>query len=911
MAGLHWRCACAHAIVLGAALLFPPDGFAQTTGATLHGRVTDEQGAVLPGAAVIVGNVETGVERPLITDTRGHYRAAALPPGRYRIRIELGSFAPYVREGLTLTIAQEATVDAVLKLASVQESVTITAATPLVETTNSTIGTTITRAQLETLPIASRNFTNLAQTAPGVTGVGGGGVNAGGQLNRNNSFLVDGASNDDNVVTGTRGGFSLEAVREYVVMANQFAAEYGQASGAIVSIVTRSGTNQVQGRGFVLSRSDNLDAQDPFSKAQGSGKAPFSQQRFGGFFGGPVVRDRMHYFGSYEGLRQEETSVVTSPLVPMNEREIPHDDNGDQFFVKTDNQIGRGHSVSVRYRMDKEDNLGNSIGGFDTRERGLDTISRDQDVVANHAAVFTARALNELRFQFSRRKIDYDPTRFSPPGSPAVNRPSGNFGKASNMPQGRREDRAEFINNFSYSRGAHDMKTGFDINLIRVNSYFFNNVDGTFQFRTDARFNPADLLTYPIQFTQNVGDPNLHRVNDLYSAFVQDAWRVRSNVTLNLGLRYDTETAFKQAAGVPDDRDNFAPRLGVVWDPFRDGKTAVRGGYGIYYDQAFLNITGNIMLARRFVGVTIVNPGYPDPRSRGSEAPASKPSTTVASDEIQTPNTTQVTAGIKRELVSGLALSADAVRGRGRNLFNGPDINYPDPGTSVRPNPDFLRIQQYQTNGNSWYNALLIGLERRTGRGPRFGLSYTLSKQARDVEDFGFQAADMSNRAAEKARANNDRRHQVVANATWALPAGFQIGALFQARSGLPWNITTGTDNNRDTITTTDRPDLVNPNGNPRDPSTYRIGFTGRAGTLPRNFATGPGFATLDARLSKFLGLPGSKRLELFVEAFNLANRANLGLPTGNLSSASFGDSRALATGATPRQVELGFRFDF
>ena len=619
----------------------------------------------------------------------------------------------------------------------------------------------------------------------------------------------------------------------------------------------------------------------------------------------------VHYFGSYEGLRQEETSVVTSPLVPVSEREIPHPDNGDQFFIKTDNEMGSGHSLAARYRMDRENDIANNIGGFDTKERGLDTIRRDQDVVANHTAVFTARALNELRFQVSRRNIDFDPTRYSPLLSPAVNRPSGNFGKASNMPQGRREDRFQFINNFSYSRGSHDVKTGFDISFIRVKSYFFNNVDGTFSFRTDAPFNPADLATYPFQFTQNVGDANLQRVNDLYAGFVQDTWRIRSNLTFNMGLRYDTETAFKEAAGVPDDRNNFAPRLGVVWDPFRDGKTAVRGGYGVYYDQAFLNITGNVMLARRFVGVTILNPGYPDPRSRGSEAPPSKPSTTVASSEVETPNTTQVSLGIKRELVSAFAVSADAVHSRGRNLFNGPDINYADPVTGIRPNPDFLRIQQYQTNGSSWYNALLLGIERRASHGPRFGISYTLSKQVRDVEDFGFQAADMANRSAEKARANNDRRHQFVANATWALPAGFQVGALFQARSGLPWNVTTGTDNNRDTITTTDRPDLANPSGNPNDRSTYFAGFTGRAGNLPRNFGTGSGFAVLDARLSKFVNLTGQRRLEAFVEAFNIANRANLGLPTGNLSSASFGEPRTLAIGATPRQIELGFRFDF
>lgn len=891
-------------------LIAHTSALAQTTTATLQGTVADDQGLVLPGATATISNVETGFTRTVTTDERGWYRVPALPPGRYALRVELNGFVTHLRQNLGLTIGQEATVNVSLKLAGLQESVIITAETPLVETSKSTIGTTITRAQLDSLPLAGRNFTTLAQTAPGVTGVGGGGVNAAGQLSRNNSFLIDGASNDDNVVASTRGGFSLEAVREYVVMANQFAAEFGQASGVVVNVLTRSGTNALTGRGFVFHRDDSFDAQDPFSKAQGSGMAPFSQQRFGGFMGGPITRDRMHFFGSYEGLREARTAVVTSPLVPVGEREVPNNTKGHQYFIKTDNQLRGGQSVAVRYRFDGEKELGDGIGGFDTRSLGLDAYRRDQDVVTNHTAVFTARALNEFRFQFSRRNVWWDPDDYSPPGTPNIVRPSGNFGKASNMPQGRREHRYQFIENFTYTRGAHDLKTGFDVSLITVNSYFYNNVDGTFRFNTDAPFNPNDLSTYPFQFTQNIGDPNLHRANNLYSFFVQDSWRIRSNVTINAGLRYDLETAFKEAAGVANDTNNIGPRLGVVWDPFDDGRTAIRGGYGLYYDQAFLNITGNIMLARRFEGVTITNPGYPDPRSRGSLAPASAPSTTIASEDSDTPNTRQFSVGVKREVWSGLAISVDGVTGRGYNLFNAPDINYPDPVTRRRPNPSFLRVIQYQTNGNSWYKALLVGLERRSGRGPLFGVSYTLSKQERDVEDFGFQAQDMNDRGAEKALAGNDRRHQLVVNFTWALPAGFQVGAVAQARSGLPWNITTGTDSNGDTITN-DRPDLANPNGDPRDPSTYFATFTSRVGNLPRNFAIGPRFFTVDARVSKFVQI-SKTRLEAFAEGFNLLNRANLGLPTGNLRSSNFGKSTALAGGgATPRQVEFGLRIDF
>src|SRR5205807_2808458 len=222
---------------------------------------------------------------------------------------------------------------------------------PLVDVTKNTLGTTVTRKDLDSIPLVTRNFLDLANMTPGVTGVGGGGVNTAGQLSRNNSYLVDGVSNDDTIVSTSRGGFSLEAVREYVVLANQFSAEYGISSGAIVSVVTRSGTNKNEGRVFFFDRSQKLDAQDPFSHAQGSGKAPFSQQRGGGFLGGPLVKERLFYFGSYEGLRVQQTSVVTSPDVPVDQREWPNPQNEHQGFVKFDNQISSRQSVSGRYRI--------------------------------------------------------------------------------------------------------------------------------------------------------------------------------------------------------------------------------------------------------------------------------------------------------------------------------------------------------------------------------------------------------------------------------------------------------------------------------------------------------------------------------------------------------------------------------
>jgi outer membrane receptor protein involved in Fe transport len=885
---------------------------AAQTGGTLQGSVTDDQSLALPGATVTLLNLETGWTRSIVTDAEGRYRAPALPPGVYEIKAELSGFATAIRSRVPLTIGQELTVNMNLKVATLAETVTVTGESPLIETTSNTLGTTISRDQLDSLPVPGRTFTALAQTAPGVTGVGGGGVNAGGQLSRNNSYRIDGVSNDNNILASPRGGLSMEAVREYVVIANQFTAEHGDASGAIVSVVTRAGTNQLNGRGYLFHRDESFDAQDPFSKAQGSGKAPFSQQRFGAFLGGPIKRDRMHYFGTYEGVRLDQTAVITSPLVPPNERELPNPESGDQYFARTDLRLNEKHATFVRYRLDDQEEVNSGVGGLNTWERGADSINRNQDIVFNHTAVFSSRMLNEARLQFGRHFAD-NIVRM-PLDSPTINRPSAGFGKASNQPQGRTEDRWQFVNNFTYSIGAHDMKFGVDYSWIRAKSYFNNNTGGTFTFITDRPFDANDLTTYPTQYTQNIGDPNLRRVNDVFGLFAQDSWRVRSNFTLNLGLRYDHETAFKEATGVEDAGLNLGPRIGFAWDPANNQKTVVRGGGGIYYSKAFLNITGNIMLARRFVGVTVINPGYPDPYSRGQQAPQSAPSTTVAPTEVDTPVTRNLSIGVKRELFAGMALSVDVVNSRGRNLYNAPDVNAPDPVTGLRPDPTYLRITEYQTTGNSWYNALLVGFENRArGRWPQFGVSYTLSKQDRDVEDFGFTAQDNYNRAAEKGPASNDRRHQIVTNIVWTLPAAFQVGVFSQARSALPFNITTGTDNNRDTNTNTDRPDLADPNGDPRSRATYDANFTGRTGNLSRNYGRGFPYFEAHVRLSKFLDLSRARmdRLELFVEALNLTNYVNLGTPQGNLRSAAFGQATGINNDSSPRQVEIGFRLDF
>jgi len=679
------------------------------------------------------------------------------------------------------------------------------------------------------------------------------------------------------------------------------------ASGAIVNVITRSGTNNVQGRGFFFHRDDAFDAQDPFSKAQGSGQAPFSQQRYGGFLGGPLIRDKFHYFASYERLHEESTNVITSSLVPANQREEPGTDLGHQYFIKSDQRLGGGNnSLSVRYRADSRGQTGQGIGGLNTRERGNNTNTLDQDIVSSLTSVIRPNLLNEVRFQFARRSTLSDTNGYSVDGMPQINRPSGNFGKAQNMPQGRDENRYQVIDNFTYTRNTHDFKFGADVSLIRASSFFPRNRDGNFTFATDAPFNAADPATYPTQYVVAILDPNENLPNDLFSFFAQDQWRYRTNLTFSLGLRYDRERGFHKITGVPDDGNNFQPRLGFVWDPWNNGRTAVRGGYGHYVDQSFLNIQLNVAAAKDSVEIVINNPGYPDPFSRGSTA-STPPSTATVTPNPKTPETRTVSLGIKREVVSKLAVSVDGVYSRGYNQYAWNDLNYPDPITGIRPDPTKGRVIVYDDYGNSWYSALLVGVEQREAHKVTWNASYTLSKTLRDVEGFQFTPQDMRNLAGDKGLADNDRRHQFVANVTYRLPWDFQLGAVAQARSGLPWTVTTGVDNNRDTFIV-DRPDLAVPGGDPTDKATYSTNFTGRVGNLVRNSAISDGFFRLDARVSKIVHM-GQRRAEGFIEGFNITNQVNFGKPTGNLRSSSFGKPTAIT--GNMRQVEIGVRFDF
>ncbi len=883
-------------VVLALAVLLVTSALsaAQSTSATVSGSVLDEQKAALPGATVTVRNLDSGQPRSTTTDERGTFRLVGLPPGRYEITADLSGFGRLVRSDLVLTVAQEVTLALTLRVAALQEAVTVTGELPLVETTRSALGTTITTTEIEELPIAGRNFATLAQLTPGVTSTAGSGISSAGQLTRNSTFLIDGLSNDDDSVAGQRGGFSVDAIKEFIVVSNSFSAEYGQSSGAIVSVVTRSGTNQMNGRGFYYHRDDSWDAATAASKlvTPTPPKSKLEQKIVGGFFGGPIRQNRAFYFASLEYTKRLTENLVTAPTVgvflPNDPVAFEQPTTNPQFLGKVDLTLSSANTLAVKYRRDSDKQIAIGIGGTASRERGQDRDRTDQDVALQDSWVIGSRMVNEFRMQVARRYFNWDVSEYCP-NCPTVNRPGLGLGKASNMPQGRTEDRIQLANTFNWLvpdlGGSHSFKAGIDASFIDLFSEFHNNLDGTFTFTTSAPFNPAVGSTYPTQFTGNVGDPIVNLNNNIYAAFVQDQWRPADRLTVNLGLRWD----FEDVVGIDHDKNNFAPRLGLVWDLNGSGRTVLRANAGIYYDQIFLNIPLNAENAKKFVQTLITNPGYPDPngpnpnRTGGPITPI--PSSTQFAPDNRTPYTQQLTAGVQKQLGSAFSISADLVGARGNGLLRSIDANYPnlDDPARARPNPNFQRITIVETKGNSWYTGLQVGIEKRLSQRHTYTVAYTLSETERDTEDFNFFPVDNRFYDLERGPASNDARHRVSAAFSVQLPWDVQVGTLIAARSKLPYNVTTGADDNRDTQTN-DRPAGVG-----------------------RNDARGATLFQADLRLTKGIRI-SRMQLELIGEVFNITNQKNWTNFTGDQRAATFGKPTG---GEATRQVQLGVRVDF
>jgi hypothetical protein len=872
----------------------------QSATATVHGGLRDVSGAVLPNATITLTRVDTGHSRaPVRSDRDGSFRFLALAPGPYRLEVALDGFAPAVRT-FEVTVDLDYQLSLTLTVAPLSDSVSVLATElPLVEPSKTSLGSTITRKDLDGAPImnGTRTFATLAMLAPGIQNDLAGAIGMGtAGLIGSQTVQVDGLSIDKGT-SETSGTPPLEAIQEFKVVTNHSSAEFGQASGAVISVLTRSGTNAPSGRLYWLQQEGAWAATSAKAKQQQTTDPGLTQKIFGGTWGGPLVRNRAFLFGTAEQMVRKSVYINTSPVArlfrPNDPLTIPFRVTLPRALVRADVNLSASNVATLRYnyQLATHTNAGREPTSTAERSRVLHNSSHDLAVLDTHA--FGARVVNEMRAHWDQYRWLWTVDDFCP-GCAALNYRNIRLGKPPPAPSSEARERGDLVETVSWLAagpgGRHAIKTGLAVSFARFSDATLNNGTGTYTFGHDIPFDPANPLSYPTQFTQNVGNPGVVVQETIVSFFAQDEWQPREGLSINFSARWD----HTRWPGPSSRRDDVAPRLGVSIDPSKKGTTVFRAGAGRYYDESGLEIARAAETG--FTMLSIAKPGFQgdavhfDPYgfhpTRSGSAVALYSVNRYTSTE--TPYTDQASVGLQKQVGARIGVAIDLVRARGHHLPSARDLNYPDLTTGARPSSDrsLKQIIVAETTGESWYTGLQVGVQRRHASHYGYVIAYTWSSSENDTSGTGamnFPQDQTKSLLVERGPTLLDARHQFSASGTMDTPFGLRVAAVIYTRSALPYNVTIGVDSNNDGVANNDRPP-----------------------DHTRNDARGAPLFEADVRLSKFMHV-GGKRIELLAEVFNATNHDNWTSFTGTPGE-FFG--RANDAGP-PRQFQVGVRFDF
>ena len=916
--------------------------WAQGSGAVIIGTIVDAQGGVLPGVALTLRNIETGTTRTALSEADGKYRVAALPPGRYDLTAELSGFSNAEVKDVTLTLGLELRRDLTMSLQGVQESLTVTGQAPVVETTRTEVSSVVTQQQIDSLPVQSRQPISLALLLPGTSTDNvqarreSANIGAGGASSAQTAYHLDGGMNWSNNSGQPHLQVPQSAVQEFKVLVSQASAEFGGNTGGVVIVATKTGTNRFNGEVFEYFRDKTLNTLDKFQSALGSAKPDFRRNQFGASLGGPLIKDRLHFFTAIERTK-EHTSFTVNTGAPQFysalEGTFPNDNVTTLSFVRGDLQITPHQSLFVRYAYHAETLGCESCGGPNAAFNmgGIVYSPRDSHVVG-HTWTIGSRMLNEIRLQIPPSHLD---SRGGPPGLPMwdvsrkgefpperftsytqiYNFPSLSWG-ANNWSLNW-TDRREYRDDFSVTAGNHLWKFG-GAYLSLTSPEEQPNNSGTWNFTSDQLFNPSDPVSFANlkganQFTASFPPLNRTLENHWIQGYVQDEWRPLSNLTLDLGLRYDNQyhsfnhnldltlvPRLAELVGDPKtraDNNNIGPRAGVAWDVRGDGRSVVRAAYGLYYQYLMQGGLRPELTALRQTNISIRNPTYPDPYG-GKEAitfaSTAPPNVSITDHNIRNAKAEDVNVGFSRELRQNMAIHFDGVYTDITDMAQTANINTPlDPVTGVRPRPTWGRIIQLQAGGEHKYKALFVRLEKRYTNRYQYLVSYTLAKQDNTGAGTNPLITDFYNPGSDWGPGSADRRHAFVGSGSILLPYDISLGAVWTLRSTMPFSARAGIDLNADGSTVNGQhtdyvPGTTRNQGNRisnadllSKVNAFRAAT--RDATHPNGYAplTDSQFDTnginrMDVRVSKSFPLSGSRKVELIAQVFNLFGHDNL-----------------------------------
>lgn len=962
------------------------------TSGSIEGTITDAQGGAISGVKLSAVDSDTGLKLESVSDESGLFHFPVVPPGTYVVTAENAGFSNYAVR-VTVSVGATINLPIQLKVGSQATSVIVTSETPIVEVTRSSVESSVNELAVSDLPTLGRNFINFTLLTPGVTtDVRGGDISFAGQRGTLNSLIVDGSDNNNTFFGQTLGRtgsgrapyqFSQDAVQEFQVNSNAYSAEYGSAGGAVINVVTKSGTNQFHGTGFEFFRDRSLNATDPIAKAQGRAKQPYHFNQFGGNLGGPVLKDRVFFFFDYDGQR----NITQNLILPLSGCIAPPADaniaaactyllardaswtsgfNQDVYLGKVDWHINSNELLSVRINSQRFTgaNLENGGSSNSLEHTGASNVTSDT-VSGQLTSTLSPRFVNEFRAAYVR---DNEPGQANSANPEASVFNGGQLqltvGRNFFSPRFTNIKRGQFADVLTWIRGRHTFKFGGDVLTDRIANFFPGNFSGAYTFNSLESFgcnlnggaastcftgsDANDTFVEAFGGTGTTGpttQPNLTE----FSGFIQDEWRITPRLTLNPGLRYDYEALAQpsvlnptaQLAGIltnriNSDKNSFGPRIGFAWTPNRfNQRIVVRGGYGIYYGRTPSILVGTAHSNNGLQVQTLTYRGtsipfkYPNtqcgPPTATPSCPAPAPGPGVPTPPPPTifvfnrnyvqPYTQQFSLGVEYQLAKDTALTVSYLGVHGVRLQRTRDINlagevpatigiagtttvlnylrYPSPtGTpatcptglfvvpssnTCRPNGNFQRIEEVESNADSSYNGLIIQLNKRFGHNYQVLGSYTYGKVIDDVPDGtsvvpfsggddAKMVSDPGNIRADRAAGVNDQRHRFVLSGVWTLNyaqrfsgapkqilGGWELSGILTAQSGQPYSAMVNTDLNNDSNRSTDR-----------TPGIGRDTFY-----LPRT-------VSLDPRITKNIQFTERLRLQLIGEAFNIFNHTNI-----------------------------------
>jgi Carboxypeptidase regulatory-like domain/TonB dependent receptor len=944
-------------------LLISQVALAQTSAGALGGRVADESGASLPGVTVTASNASTGFTRSVVTGSDGAYRFPSIPIGTYTATADLNGFTSVTVRNVEINVATERTINFALKQATVKEQITVTAAAPLVETSPA-VGTTISQREMENLPLNGRQFANLGSLAPGTSLSVNSDPTKPGQLTialnggsgRNVNFVVDGGDNTDDTIGGALQNYNIEAVQEFKIQTQQYKAEYGRTTGGVLTVVTKTGTNDFEGSAYEFYRDKSLNEETTTEKDAGVGKSPYRRNQYGAAFGGPIVKDRAHFFITGERLDRKTNYVVdTGGIYPSLDGSVvgtPFKD--DLLTAKISGDINPKQFLQVRYGYQKNTDIYGASPVATPTSLGTLT-NKYRSFLIGHTWQLGSDKLNEATFQNTHfanaiLAVSNDPFLFYPSGV--------SVGQSINTPQTTLQTKRQYKDDFAWTTTLAGRRNDFKVGANYIDEPvlggdFSTGLAGQYTLKENKVGSPVvDIAIFG-------GFAGYNTPIKQYNYYVQDDISVNNKLTVNAGLRYDlwkgfdidqtnnpiwkqlsTQTKYNESylkdfqggkgGKLENDTNNFAPRLGFSYDLHGDSKNIIRGGVGRYYDFPYTNATilfpavaiqsnyGQVYAFHDDNGIknsngTFFQPGQPLPPNQLPAADIAPPNE-VASPTLATPYSDQISLGYSWQVNPWLGMNVDASHIQYRDLPFRFRANPFDPATGKRRFPDFASFRLWYGKGFADYDGVNIGGHARIG--DKFELqgfytwSHTTGNILAGADEFRITAADYQPDlrgvrdqsvnpydplcGACEGPLNTDARHRVTLSALYHAPYGFSFSGIMRYRSATPYTVWAGTDISC----------------GPTGPSACRDGyaFDLAPGVTKVNSARGASFSQTDVRIAKGFKFAGNYGVELIAEVFNLFNSKNeSGFRADGTPSRFAGDPGQ----GEQRLTQLGVRFTF